>query len=55
MVVQRIEWAYQANQEMPPMDEAKLHCLKFTLTLFARLDKEEKSGHATLQTVLLLP
>ena len=35
-------------------DEAKKHCVKFTLSVFSRVDKQEKSGGATMQTVLTL-
>ena len=35
----------------PPTDEAKKHCMKMTLSIFARVDKSEKGGGATMGTV----
>lgn len=41
----------QTKGLLPPKDDAKMHCIKIALTIFARVDKEEKTGRATKATV----
>ena len=45
----------KATISLPPEDEAKKHCTKLTLNVFAKVDKEEKSGQATVRTVWCFP
>lgn len=40
---------------LPSQDEAKKHCVKLTLSVFSKVDKQEKSGGATMMTVRSTP
>jgi len=41
----------KAAVPLPTEVEAKKHCTKLTLNVFARVEKEEKYSQATLKTV----